>query len=103
MALSEYEQATLEQIALSLEHDYPKLASRLVSEPLPPVSARPTVAGIFGALVGCLVLLVGVAVQALLLGVIGFAIMGAGAYFATLRVGGFRLPAPSSSARRPEL
>ncbi|UVJ41266.1 DUF3040 domain-containing protein [Arthrobacter sp. CJ23] len=107
MALSEHEKATLAQIALGLDHDYPKLASRLGPASLPAGSARQTTAGICGALAGCLVLLAGIAVQALLLGVIGFVMMGAGAYLATMRVGGFQFrrrgPAPSPSAGEPEL
>lgn len=54
MALSDYEKTALEEIARSLERDYPKLASRLGPATVRP---RPAVAGIFGALVGCLVLL----------------------------------------------
>lgn len=105
MALTDHEKRALEQIAGNLQRDDPRLAARLGPGPLRLASLH-TVAGIFVAIIGCVVLLVAIAVQALLLGVIGFIIMGAGAYAATLRLGRLRLrpPGPSSSppAGQPE-
>ena len=97
MALSEHEKKTLDQITQQLECDDPKFASKMGSTP-EPTKARRTALGIFAALVGCLVLLTGVAARAPALGVIGFAIMGAGAYLATMRVASLRIPRrPSDS------
>ncbi|WP_284981699.1 DUF3040 domain-containing protein [Arthrobacter sp. efr-133-TYG-118] len=97
MALSEHEKKTLEQIARDLERDDPKFASKLRLAP-GPVTGRHVAFGIFAAVVGCLVLLTGVAARAPALGVIGFTIMGAGAYLATARVASLRTRRrPSSS------
>ncbi|WP_104061319.1 DUF3040 domain-containing protein [Arthrobacter sp. 4R501] len=106
VALTDHEKRALEEIAVNLERDDPRLASKLGSGAQQPAASQHTVAGIFAAIVGCLVLLVAIAVQAMLLGAIGFIIMGAGAYAATLRLGRLRLrrPGPSSSpsAGQPE-
>ncbi|MFF2298170.1 DUF3040 domain-containing protein [Arthrobacter sp. NPDC058127] len=97
MALSEYEKKTLEQIAQELERDDPKFASKMKSAS-GPAKARQTAFGIFAAIVGCLVLLTGVAACTPALGIIGFNIMGAGAYLATKRLGSPRMRwRPSSS------
>lgn len=86
MALSEHEKKTLEQIAQEMERDDPKFASKMRSTPGPPKS-RHIAFGIFAAVVGCLVLLAGVAARTPALGIVGFTIMGAGAYLATRRIG----------------
>jgi uncharacterized membrane protein YphA (DoxX/SURF4 family) len=97
MALSEHEKKMLEQIAQELEGDDPRFASKMGSTP-GQAKARHTAFGIFAAVVGCLVLLTGVAARAPALGVIGFAIMGTGAYLATMRVASLRIRwRPSSS------
>lgn len=99
MALSEHEKKTLEQIAQELERDDPKFASKMRSTP-GPASARHLASGVFTALVGCLVLLTGVAARAPAVGVIGFTIMGAGAYLASKCVGSLwsrRRPSSSPS------
>lgn len=90
MALSEHEKTTLERIAQDLERDDPKFASKMRSVP-GPARARHTASGILAALVGCIVLLTGVAARAPALGIIGFTIMGAGAYLATMRVTSLRI------------
>lgn len=91
MALSEHERRVLDQIAQQLEQEDPKLASRMGPLPLQSRTRRHVVAGVFAGMVGCLVLLVGVAAQAMFLGVLGFLIMGAGAYLATMRIGALRI------------
>jgi uncharacterized membrane protein YphA (DoxX/SURF4 family) len=97
MALSEHEKEMLEQIAQELERDDPKFASKMRSAP-GQARARHTALGVFAALVGCLVLLAGIAARAPALGVIGFTIMGTGAYLATMRVASLRIRRrPSSS------
>ncbi|WP_441429181.1 DUF3040 domain-containing protein [Arthrobacter sp. 2RAF6] len=97
MALSEHEKTTLERIAQELERDDPKFASKMRASRRP-ITRRHLAFGIFAAVVGCLVLLTGVAARAPALGIIGFTIMGAGAYLATMRVASLRIRRrPSSS------
>ncbi|MCX2749621.1 DUF3040 domain-containing protein [Arthrobacter sp. MI7-26] len=97
MALSEHEKKTLEHIAQELERDDPKFASKMRSTP-GQVPGRHMAFGIFATVVGCLVLLTGIAAGAPALGIIGFTIMGAGAYLATVRVASLRIRRrPSSS------
>lgn len=86
MSLSEHEQRTLDQIAEQLEREDPKLASKMGSGPILTVPGRLVATGALVVVVGCLVLLTGIATRTLLLGVVGFAIMGVGAYLATLRI-----------------
>lgn len=104
MALYEYEKTKLEQIAQQLERDDPKFASKMGPVPWPPAVKWRTRLGIFAAVAGFLVLLTGVAAQALLLGVIGFTVMGSGAYLATARLDTLRIrrrPAASPSRGQP--
>ncbi|MGM7778787.1 DUF3040 domain-containing protein [Arthrobacter sp. KNU-44] len=97
MALSEYEKRALEQMAQELERDDPKFASKMRSM-TQPANGRRLASGIFTALAGCLVLLTGVAARAPALGIIGFAIMGTGAYLASKCVGSLAIRRrPSSS------
>ncbi len=97
MALSEHEKKMLEQIAQQLESDDPKFVSKMRSAP-GQGKAKHTALGVFASLVGCLVLLTGIAARAPALGVIGFTIMGAGAYLATMRVASLRIRRRPSSA-----
>ncbi|KRE65007.1 hypothetical protein ASG92_18690 [Arthrobacter sp. Soil736] len=86
MSLSEHEQRTLDQIAEQLEREDPKLASKLGSGRIEAVPGRLVATGALAVVVGCLVLVTGIATQALVMGVTGFAIMSLGAYLVTLRV-----------------
>lgn len=64
----------------------PKFASKMRWAHRAPTSGHMAF-GIFTVLVGCLVLLTGVGARTPALGIIGFTIMGAGAYLATKRFG----------------
>jgi hypothetical protein len=85
MPLSEHEQRLLDQLEQQLHAEDPKFASSLGSDPARTFSTRHIVIGSIVAIAGILVLLLGVGVQAIPLGVLGFVVMGAGVYFATLR------------------
>jgi hypothetical protein len=87
MPLSEHEQRLLDQLEQQLHAEDPKFASSLGSDPARTFSTRHIVIGALAAIAGILVLLLGVAWQAIPLGVLGFVIMGAGVYFGTLRRG----------------
>ncbi|MEE2522773.1 DUF3040 domain-containing protein [Pseudarthrobacter sp. J75] len=85
MPLSEHEQKLLEQLEKQLHEDDPKFASSMGSDPARTWSTRHIIMGVFCALAGILLLLVGVTLQNIFVGVLGFVVMGAGVYFATLR------------------
>ncbi len=85
MPLSEHEQKLLEQLEKQLHEDDPKFASSMGSDPGRSWSTRHLVIGVLGALAGILLLLLGVSLQSIIVGVIGFVVMGAGVYFATMR------------------
>src|SRR6478735_9027694 len=76
MPLSEHEQKLLEQLEKQLHEDDPKFASSMGSVPGRSWSTRHLVIGVLATLAGVLLLFVGV---------IGFVVMGAGVYFATMR------------------
>jgi hypothetical protein len=88
MSLSEQEQQMLDHIARQLELEDPRFASSMGSSTRHTVSARLVANGALVILVGCLALGAGIMTRALLPGVAGFVIMGAGAYMATLRISG---------------
>ena len=85
MPLSEHEQKLLEQLEKQLHEDDPKFASSMGSDPGRSWSTRHLVIGVLATLAGVLLLLVGVTMQSIPVGVLGFVVMGAGVYFATMR------------------
>ena len=85
MPLSEHEQKLLEQLEKQLHEDDPKFASSMGSDPGRSWSTRHLVIGVLATLAGVMLLLVGVTVQNIFVGVLGFIVMGAGVYFATMR------------------
>jgi len=89
MPLSEHEQKLLEQLEKQLHEDDPKFANTMGSDPIRSWSTRHVIIGVLGAIAGILLLLVGVSLQAIPIGVLGFVVMGAGVYFATLRGAAF--------------
>ncbi|GAA2864431.1 DUF3040 domain-containing protein [Paenarthrobacter ilicis] len=89
MPLSEHEQKLLEQLEKQLHEDDPKFANSMGSDPIRSWSTRHVIIGVLGAIAGILLLLVGVSIQAIPIGVLGFVVMGAGVYFATLRGASF--------------
>lgn len=83
MPLSEHEQRLLEQLEQQLHAEDPKFANALASDPARSLSTRHIVIGVLVTIAGILVLLSGVAFKLIILGILGFIIMGAGVYFAT--------------------
>ncbi|MGY4542877.1 Flp pilus assembly protein TadB [Arthrobacter sp. UYNi723] len=98
MPLSEHEQKLLEQLEKQLHEDDPKFANSMGSDPGRQWSTRHIVIGVLCALAGIALLLVGVTVQNIFVGVLGFVVMGAGVYFATMRnaSGGKQRSAPGA-------
>ncbi|MEO8283468.1 MAG: DUF3040 domain-containing protein [Pseudarthrobacter sp.] len=87
MPLSEHEQKLLEQLEKQLHEDDPKFANSMGSDPGRTWSTRHLVIGVLCALAGIALLLVGVTTQIIIVGVLGFVVMGGGVYFATMRNG----------------
>ena len=85
MPLSEHEQKLLEQLEKQLHEDDPKFASSMGSDPGRSWSTRHVIIGVLAALAGIGLLLAGVSMQSIVVGVLGFVLMGAGVYFATMR------------------
>jgi Flp pilus assembly protein TadB len=85
MPLSEHEQKLLEQLEKQLHEDDPKFANSMGSDPGRTWSTRHLVIGVLCALAGIALLLVGVTTQMIVVGVLGFVVMGGGVYFATMR------------------
>lgn len=88
MPLSEHEQKLLEQLEQQLNAEDPKFARSMDSEGSSSrasggVSVRYLVLGIVVAIVGLAVVLAGVATKLIVLGVVGFLLMGFGVYIAT--------------------
>lgn len=100
MPLSEHEQKLLEQLEKQLHEDDPKFASSMGSDPGRSWSTRHLVIGVLGALAGILLLLLGVSLQSIIVGVLGFVVMGAGVYFATMRSAGGKSK-PGAAGRKP--
>lgn len=98
MPLSEHEQKLLEQLEKQLHEDDPKFANSMGSDPGRSWSTRHVVIGVLCALAGIFLLLVGVTLQNIFVGVLGFVVMGAGVYFATMRSSA---PGKSRSGGRP--
>lgn len=95
MPLSEHEQQLLAQLEKQLHADDPRFVTSMGSRAVRGASTRNVVLGIVIAVVGLLVLLGGVVLKLTLLGVLGFVVMGAGVYLATIRSG---KPRPGGAA-----
>lgn len=103
MPLSEHEQKLLEQLEKQLHEDDPKFASSMGSDPGRSWSTRHLVIGVLATLAGILLLLIGVWMQNIFVGVLGFVVMGAGVYFATMRsaaAGGGKSGDPGEKPRK---
>ncbi|MFI7483027.1 DUF3040 domain-containing protein [Kocuria sp. M1R5S2] len=87
MPLSEHEQQLLAQLEKQLNADDPRFVTSMGSRAVRGASTRNIVLGIVIAVVGLLVLLAGIMAKLTLIGVLGFLVMGAGVYVATLRSG----------------
>jgi hypothetical protein len=85
MPLSEHEQRLLDQLEQQLHAEDPKFANALASDPAHSLSTRHIVIGVLVLIVGIMVLLGGVAMSQIVVGILGFLIMGAGVYFAVSR------------------
>ncbi|MFK0074454.1 DUF3040 domain-containing protein [Arthrobacter woluwensis] len=83
MPLSEHEQRLLEQLERQLHEDDPKFASQMEQGAAHRWSTKRLVIGAFAVVAGILVLLLGVTLQNIVVGVLGFLVMGGGVYFAT--------------------
>ncbi|CAM3186205.1 hypothetical protein PSET11_03139 [Arthrobacter ulcerisalmonis] len=101
MPLSEHEQKLLEQLEKQLHEEDPKFANSMGSDPGRSWSTRHVVIGVLCALAGIFLLLVGVTTQLIVVGVLGFIVMGGGVYFATMRsaAAAARGGAPGSTAK----
>src|SRR3954470_10980473 len=75
MPLSEHEQKLLEQLERQLHEDDPKFANSMGSDPGRSWSTRHIVIGVLATLAGVLLLLVGVSLQNIFVGVLGFVVM----------------------------
>jgi hypothetical protein len=85
--LSEHEQQLLAQLEKQLHEDDPRFVTNMGSRAVRGASTRNIVLGIVIAVVGLLALLAGVMTKLILVGVLGFVVMGVGVYIATLRSG----------------
>ncbi|MHA7304593.1 DUF3040 domain-containing protein [Arthrobacter sp. TMN-49] len=82
MPLSEHEQRLLDQLEQQLHAEDPKFASVLSTAPTRAMSTRNIVMGVLVVIVGLMILLGGVATQLIVVGILGFLVMGAGVYLA---------------------
>jgi hypothetical protein len=96
MPLSEHEQKMLEQLEKQLHEEDPKFADSMGADALKTFSTKHIVLGVLGVIAGILVLLIGVNIQNIFVGVLGFLLMGGSVYYGTLRRPGRRLRAGSS-------
>ncbi|GAB3177434.1 hypothetical protein GCM10027060_01630 [Nesterenkonia halophila] len=83
MALSEREQRMLKELEEQLQTEDPGFATSMQDAPTGTVDVRRLVLGLLVAVVGLVVLILGIYNQWIPVGVGGFLIMGGGVYFAT--------------------
>ncbi|HSL36213.1 MULTISPECIES: DUF3040 domain-containing protein [Micrococcaceae] len=100
MPLSEHEQKLLEQLEKQLHEDDPKFASSMGSDAGRSWSTRHLVIGVLATLAGVVLLLFGVTIQNIFVGVLGFVVMGAGVYYATMRGAAAGKAKASGAARK---
>jgi hypothetical protein len=101
MPLSEHEQKLLEQLEKQLHEDDPKFASSMGSDAGRSWSTRHLVIGVLTTLAGIVLLLLGVTIQNIFVGVLGFVVMGAGVYYATMRGSAAGKAKSAGASRKP--
>ncbi|MEV8231381.1 MULTISPECIES: DUF3040 domain-containing protein [Micrococcus] len=85
MPLSEHEQRMLDQLEQQLRTEDPRLATQMADTGRHRLPVGRVVAGAVLAVVGLLVVVLGVANHAILLGVLGVVVIGAGIFLLTTR------------------
>ena len=84
MPLSDHEQRLLEQMERALYQEDPKFASSLRSGRSGGIDRRKIALGVVGVVLGLITVVAGVAVSQPIVGIVGFVIMIAGAFWAWL-------------------
>ena len=84
MPLSDHEQRLLEQMERALYQEDPKFASSLRSGRSGGIDRRKIAVGVAGVVLGLVTVVAGVAVSQPIVGIVGFVIMIAGAFWAWL-------------------
>lgn len=86
-SLSDSERASFAALEAQLRETDPEFARKLnnASNRTGKTSTRNVVLGSLGFLAGLVVLFLGISTQLLFVGILGFVLMGAGAYFGTLK------------------
>lgn len=111
MPLSEHEQRMLDQLEHQLRTEDPRLATQMADTRRDPVPVKRVVLGAVLAVVGLLVIVLGVANQLVPVGVLGALVVGAGIFLVTTRprgghTAGADRPGPGRGGRpgggRPE-
>lgn len=92
MPLSDHEQRLLEQMERALYQEDPKFASSLRNVRGGSVDRKRIAFGVLGVVVGLVVVVVGVAISLPVVGVLGFVLMLAGAFWAWTGTRGEDLP-----------
>ena len=88
MALSEHEQRLLDQLEQQLHAEDPKFANSMASTGGRGMSTRRIVLGALMAVAGIAVLILGISLESpfnIIVGILGFMVMGAGMYYATTK------------------
>lgn len=102
MPLSEHEQRMLDQLEAQLRTDDPRLATQMAEARRDPLPVKRIVIGAVLAVVGLIVIVLGVANQLILVGVLGVGVVGAGIFLLTTRPrGSAAAAAPSGGASSP--
>ncbi|WP_394941073.1 DUF3040 domain-containing protein [Psychromicrobium sp. YIM B11713] len=99
MPLSEHEQRLLDQLEQQLHDTDPKFASALGTDGARRLSARHILLGVVIGVAGLSVMLLGIGIQQIWLGVLGFIVMGAGVFIATMRSRVTKTPASADGAK----
>jgi len=100
MPLSEHEQRMLDQLEQQLRTEDPRLATQMADTGRHRLPVGRVVAGAVLAVVGLLVVVLGVANHAILLGVLGVVVIGAGIFLLTTRPRAAASGASGPAARR---
>ncbi|WP_026529596.1 DUF3040 domain-containing protein [Haematomicrobium sanguinis] len=101
MALSEHEQRLLDELELQLKADDPKLANTFGSARPGGFSTRRILIGALITLAGIATLIFGISIQLIVVGVLGFVVMGLGVWFATSRTSKASAPKADGPKRQP--
>ena len=99
MSLSDSERRSFEELEAQLRASDPDFARKISGSNLGQFSTKKIILGVMLFVVGMIALLAGITMKLEIVGILGFVLMGAGAYVAGTKIAGTRTPKQNAAGK----